>query len=271
MDINNLEMIGQGNTAEIYAYEGNKILKLFRDGMPKEAAANEYEKAVFIQTYIPNAPKADEFVKHDECYGIIYERVNGEDLIKVMIKSIPKINSYSRMLARVHREIHQSHVKADGDLLTKNKLTDDIEAAEAISDRQKERVISYLNQLPDGDSLCHFDFHPGNIMIQDQEPIVIDWMTACVGNPCADIARTYIILTYGELPSANYFVRKLISLFQKHVGKVYFREYLRLSQFDEQEIEKWLLPVAAARLREWIPDSEKKALLAFIDTKIASI
>jgi len=72
------------------------------------------------------------------------------------------------------------------------------------------------------------------------------------------------------LPNANYLVRKLVSLFQRHVGKVYYREYLKLSKLEEKEIEKWMLPVAAARLREWIPDSEKKALLAFISNKIES-
>jgi len=29
-----------------------------------------------------------------------------------------------------------------------------------------------------------------------------------------------------------------------------------------------MLPVAAARLREWIPDSEKEALLEFINQKM---
>jgi hypothetical protein len=36
-------LIGKGNTAEIYQWEENKILKLYYEYMPKEAANWEYE------------------------------------------------------------------------------------------------------------------------------------------------------------------------------------------------------------------------------------
>lgn len=39
----------------------------------------------------------------------------------------------------------------------------------------------------------------------------------------------------------------------------------------DAEMEKWLLPIAAARLREWIPQSEKKKLLKFIRKRIAKM
>lgn len=261
-------MIGQGNTAEIYEFETNKIIKLFRKGIPKEIAIYEYEKAIFIQTYINNAPKAYDFIENNSRCGIVYERINGKDLIKVMIKSFTRINYYSRMLAYIHMTIHKNVVKSDQDFSVKNKLISDIQAVDIMNDREKEYIMKYLVELSDGNSLCHFDYHPGNIMIQGKEPIVIDWMTACVGNSCADVARTYILLTYGELPNAGFFVRKLVSLLQKHVCKVYYREYLKRSKLNEKEIEKWMLPVAAARLREWIPDSEKKELIAYINKKI---
>lgn len=271
LNIDTLKMIGQGNTAEIYEFEKNKIIKLFREGISKEIAIDEYEKAVFIQVYINNAPHVYDFIENNSRYGIIYERINGKDMIMVMIKSIVKINYYSRMLAHIHMTVHKAIVNSEGDFTVKRKLTDDIEAVEVITDKNKKLLIEYLTKLPDGDSLCHFDFHPGNIMIEGKEPVIIDWMTACVGDPCADIARTYIMLSYGELPHASYFVRKFVSLFQRHICKEYYREYIKLSKFKEKEIEKWMLPVAAARLREWIPDSEKKALLAFINEKIKNL
>ena len=266
-----MKMIGQGNTAEIYKYGEDKIIKLFRKEIPKEVAALEYEKAVFVQTYVENVPKAYDFITENNRYGIIYDRIYGIDLIKIIIKSIGKINHYSRTLALLHMSIHQKKVKVNEEFSVKNKLRCDIEAVEALSYEQKEFLTQYLKELPDGEVLCHFDFHPGNIMIQGKEPIIIDWMTACVGNPCADIARTYLILNYGELPNGTYLVRKLVRLFQRHVGKIYYREYLKHSVFTESDIEKWILPVAAARLREWIPDSEKKILSNLVNEKMRTI
>lgn len=268
MDINNLKMIGQGNTAEIYEFEEHKIIKMFRQGISKEIAILEYNKALFIQSYINNVPKAYDFIENKGRYGIVYDKVNGKDMIRVMIKSIIRIDYYSRILAHNHIAIHNNLVNSEQDFTVKEKLVFDIKAVEVMTDEEKDFVIKYLTELSDGDSLCHFDYHPGNIMIQGKEPVIIDWMTACVGNPCADVARTYIILTYGELPNAGYFVRKLVTLFQRHVCKIYYREYIKKSKLKKKEIEKWMLPVAAARLREWIPASEKKALLAFVNQKM---
>lgn len=58
-----------------------------------------------------------------------------------------------------------------------------------------------------------------NIIIRNGKPIVIDWMTACIGDPLADVAR-------------------------------------------------WELPVAAARLREWIPEEEKRLLMDIVNKNL---
>ncbi len=267
MDIKSLKLVGQGNTAEIYEYEKDKIIKLFRNGITKEIAILEYEKAKFVQVYILNAPRVYDFLQLEDRFGIIYERIYGKDMISEMIKSITKINYYSKKLAHVHMGIHKNIVPYEEKYSLKDKLIYDIDAVEVISKEQKEALKRHIMELPDGESLCHMDFHPGNIMIQDDEAIIIDWMTACVGNPCADVARTIIMLTYGELPNANFFVRKLVMLFQRHVAKVYYSEYLKCKEISKEEVEKWMLPVMAARLREWIPDSEKRVLIALIKKK----
>lgn len=264
-------MIGQCNTAEIYAFEEKKILKLFRHGIPRELAVDEYEKALYIQSCIENVPKANEFSVYDDRYGIVYEKIAGKDMIRVMLQSILKINHYSRMLAHTHLEIHKTKLKPEQNFTVKERLKGNITAVEALDETKKKLLLDYLAELPDGDSLCHFDYHPGNIMFQDKEPIVIDWMTAGVGDPCADVARTCLLLSYGVLPNSGFVVKKLVAIFQRHVGKIYYQEYFRLSNVAEKDVEKWLLPVAAARLSEWIPEGEKEALLAIIDQWLKKI
>lgn len=258
-------MIGQGNTAEIYVFEEKKILKLFRQGIPRELAMDEYEKALYIQSFIKNVPKAYEFSEYGDRYGIIYEKITGKDMIRVMLQSILKINHYSQMLAHTHLEIHKTKLKPERNFTVKERLKGNIAAVEPLDETKKKLLLDYLAELPDGESLCHFDYHPGNIMFQDKEPIIIDWMTAGVGDPCADVARTCLLLSYGELPNTGFAVGKLVAIFQRHVGKIYYKEYLKLSNVAEKDVEKWLLPVAAARLAEWIPEGEKEALLAIIE------
>ncbi|MDE6303015.1 MAG: aminoglycoside phosphotransferase family protein, partial [Clostridia bacterium] len=129
----------------------------------------------------------------------------------------------------------------------------------------------YINTLSDGNALCHFDFHPGNVMIKDGEFCVIDWMTACNGNAVADAARTYLLLSYGELLYASLIVKLIAHIVEKHIGRIYLREYKKLTGTSDEEIKKWLLPLAAARLIEWIPKNEKKKLLKFVRKQLTKI
>lgn len=81
-------------------------------------------------------------------------------------------------------------------ITVKEKLKRDIETVSLLSLEEKQSVNEYLDTLPDGDSICHLDFLPDNIMIFNDQYFVIDWMTGCVGNPLSDVARTALILNH---------------------------------------------------------------------------
>jgi Predicted aminoglycoside phosphotransferase len=263
MEITKEQMIGQGNTAEIYRLDDNKILKLFRNGLYKGIIEKEYQNGIIIQNVLNCVPKVYEMVEINGRHGIIYEEVQGKDMLKIMLGSFWKINYYAKELAHYHLSI-QLPVKEP--LTTvKEKLEADLQNIDMLSDQNKEYIRKYLAQLPDGNMLCHFDFHPGNVMIAGEKMFILDWMTACSGDACADIARTCIMLKYGEVAHAPFLVRKMFSLIQHHIYRLYIKEYLKISYRSIDDINRWELPVAAARLREWISDNEKKKLLQLVN------
>lgn len=96
-------------------------------------------------------------------------------------------------------------------------------------------------------------------------------MTACIGNANADVARTSLILEFGELQHVNLFIKAAAHIFEKHVGNNYHKEYKRIAGISDYDIEQWILPVAAARLVEWITASEKSKLLRFVREKLSLI
>jgi len=59
--------------------------------------------------------------------------------------------------------------------------------------RLKSNALTALESIPKGSALCHFDFHPLNIMFKDDKYYIIDWINAKLSNPVMDIANTYII------------------------------------------------------------------------------
>ncbi len=265
-DISKFAMLNQGNTAEIYSYGDGKILKLFRDSMPFSLINKEYECGKAINAKLKNTPKVFDMVSYKSRYGIVCERITGGDMIGAMLGKIYKIRKYSRELAFLHSEIHNAQVDLPQNV--KETLRENIDFADLLTDSEKENIKSYISTLPDKNSLCHFDFHPGNVMIRDGALCVIDWMTACKGDASADAARTVLLLRYGEMKYGNPFLKAAVRIFKRYIGNIYFREYKKLTGITEYDTERWILPIAAARLSEWITDGEKEKLLKLIKEKL---
>ena len=102
--------------------------------------------------------------------------------------------------------------------------------------------------MPDGDRLCHGDFHLGNILLGQQEPVIIDWIDSSIGNPLADVARTSILALGMAATQPAGFSRWGIRV----MHSLYLLRYFLLCPGGQAEYRRWLPIVAAARLNEGI-------------------
>jgi len=249
-----------GRTAEVYAWEEGTVLKLYRDWCPASWVEREAHIArVVEQAGIP-APKPGEIVEVGGRRGILYERVDGPSMLKAMNQNPLKLIFFARMLARLHVEMHQCSA-ADSNLPSQRaSALLAIQHAGALGDDLRQKALQALETLPDGDRLCHGDFHPDNVLLTSRGPVIIDWMTAVQGHPAADVARTRLLLSLGDPPPGSAFSLRLILLGRS----LYVRSYLRYHQDRSPEtvrLSSAYLPVmAAARLNEEIAPEREKLL-----------
>ncbi|MFL0198773.1 phosphotransferase family protein [Clostridium sp. WILCCON 0269] len=131
----------------------------------------------------------------------------------------------------------------------------------------KKLDVLTFEELPDDNILCHGDFHPDNILITKDNSIIIGWMTATQGNPLADVARTSVIFKFGIILEKSYIEKKIINF----IKKKFYLEYINISGVDIEQIKEWELPIAAARLTEWIPENENSDILYFITKKMENL
>lgn len=261
-DRHTYQLIGQGNTAEIFLYGPGTVLKLFRDGFPESGVTKEWRVACAVQSVYGRTPKALQLVQCEERKGILYELADGQDLFHRIGSNPFLLLTIGKRLAKLHAEIHEKEIS--GILTVKEKLRQEIGWTVELSEREKQQIIDGLTRLPDQSRLCHFDFHPGNIMTTGRQTWVLDWLTACSGRPAADIARTCILLKYGEIRNGDRIARLVLRVTKMCAGRAYMRNILRRSGIARHEIEQWILPVAAARLSEWLTEHEKERLLKLI-------
>jgi aminoglycoside phosphotransferase (APT) family kinase protein len=256
------QLIARGRTAEVYAWQDHQVLKLFYDWCPAPWIKHEVDIGrILVNVAIPT-PKMLGTASLDGRQGILYERVDGPDMLSLLASRPWTLSRFARQFADLHSEIHQH--SGSGFSALRASLAGAIRASKILTQAEIEAVLSSLEQLPDGTALCHFDFHPGQVIVTAGGPVIIDWMTALQGEPAADVARTSILLTFGEVPGAGWLMRNITNLIKKEFKRAYLARYLEVRpDVSRQQVESWLLPVAAARLNEDIP-GEQGPLLKFI-------
>ena len=253
--------IGAGRTAEIYAWEPGRALKLFR---PEHAHDVEEEHAATRLAGERGAP-APEVFEIEEVEGrpgIVMERVDGESMMALMQRKPWRARGYSRQLAEMQWDLHQ--LPAEGLRDQKRELRHDIERGLALSEAERASVLDLLDRLPAGDRLCHWDFHPDNIIMTRRGPVIIDWVQAQVGNPVADFGRTTVLFAAATLPAhIHVWSRALLGRVRRYCMEAYAGRYRQLARPDAEERRAWRTVVCAARLYE-VANPEHDRLLAFV-------
>jgi uncharacterized protein (TIGR02172 family) len=250
--------IGVGRTAEVYAWGDDQILKLYRADMPREWVEHEARIGQIVADAGVHAPAIGDIVEVDGRLGIIYERITGPAMLDALAHQPWRLPSLARQFAQVHATMHTC---LRPELPSQHQsLSRAVEYAPGLDDGTRQRILAALDRPPDGESVCHGDYHPGNIILSPRGPVVIDWMTACHGNAVADVARTVLLLRIGALPEGTPLAQRVMTpLIRRAFLATHLKAYRALRSLSEVEIEAWLPILAAARLNEGI-DAEKTQL-----------
>ncbi|MBX5205596.1 aminoglycoside phosphotransferase family protein [Rhizobium sp. NZLR1] len=229
-------LLGVGKEAEVFAF-GELALKLYKPEVSKASSFREAAHLAVVERNGLSAPRVHAVNEYDGRWGVVMDRVQGPCLGDVMPSTdrMPMLNK----MARLHRQIHAC--PGHGLTSMKSRLAANIRRASLLDDALRERLIRQLHDLPDGDCLCHGDFHPWNVI----GDIVVDWLDACTGDPLADVCRTYVLSRHAAPELANDYVEA----------------YVSEAGIKAHDVFAWLSPVAAARLAEGVPDEEAELLL----------
>jgi tRNA A-37 threonylcarbamoyl transferase component Bud32 len=228
--------ISYGREAEVYAWDGDAVLKLYRPGY------NGYVAEASVLAALDGrgvAPALAGTVEIDGRHGLILERVDGVDMLAQLQRAPWRMLGLARTLADI--QILVNSVQAPVDI-------PDLTATLAM------RI----------DRLCHGDLHPGNVLVGNGRTSVIDWSGATHGVPEADYARTMLLLEQADpLPGTPLLSRGLLSAGRSLFARTYARAYRRHLPNQVGQVRSWAIVHAAARLTEGIEVEERK-LIAFL-------
>ena len=267
--LSDLKRIGEGREAEIFAWGEGSILRLMREPGSGDRADQQLDAMTTAWEAGVPVPAPGRRIDVEGRPGIVMERVAGPDLLTLMGRRPWTVPWVAKTLGTVHASMHE--VIGPSSLPTlRESLRERIIAAPALPEDVRARSLRVLEDLPDGDRLCHGDFHPGNLLRSPRGPVAIDWTLVSRGEPTGDFARQPLMLTLGEVPPGTHPVVRYGERYGRGIFlRLYMRTYKRLRPVDDANWSRWQVVQAAARFAERI-ESEYPALLRFLEAQIAS-
>ena len=233
INVDNAELLGAGANGRVYRVDEERIVKVYNKKIsnPPEKIRREQESA--RRAFVHGVPSAIPFelVRVGDELGMIYELVDAKTLGSVVHNNPEKLREYALSLSALMKKLHSTEMEKDTmpDARMTLRLWADIAAkSDYYTKDDMQRVYDLIDSIPMRNTFIHGDFHPGNIIVQNDELILIDMGDASVGHPVIDLLGTYQLMSLTPKKNPNVAMRYLGMTTEEAVKmwNMFIRDYL---------------------------------------------
>ena len=277
INIDNAVLLGAGANGRAYRLDDERIVKVYNKiSNPPEKIRREQESA--RRAFVHGVPSAIPFelVTVGDELGMIYELVDANTLGSVVHNSPEKLREYALRMSALMKKLHSTEMEKDTmpDARMTLRLWADIAAkSDYYSEEDMQSVYDLIDSIPVRNTFIHGDYHPGNIMVQNDELILIDMGDASVGHPVIDLLGTYHLLSLTPKKNPDVAMRYLGMTAEEAVRMwdIFIRDYLGTD--DDKavaELEESLISFALIRslggivFSDVIPEEKRRYFSALI-------
>ena len=193
MSVDGCKIIGQGAKGTVYRYNGDTIVKVYKnpDSLPDILNERKLARRAFVLG-IPTAISYD-VVRVGESYGSVFELLDAKSYSQLIVEDPANMEKYVGEYAELLRKIHSTKVEP-GDMrnIKPQILRWLSSAAKVLKPEQVEKLEKLINAVPEDLQMLHFDYHTNNVMSQNGETLLIDMDTLSYGHPIFELANVYI-------------------------------------------------------------------------------
>jgi aminoglycoside phosphotransferase (APT) family kinase protein len=149
-----LRLLASGRDTDVFAVDPERVLRRYRDGRDVTGEAEVMRHARRSGYPVPD-------VYATGTGEMVLQRLYGPTMLEALVRGTMPAEDAGAELARLLAWLHTVPARGTAD--------------------------------PDA-RLLHLDLHPGNVVLTDAGPVVIDWCNATDGPPTLDLAMTALII-----------------------------------------------------------------------------
>ena len=160
-------LLAAGQRAEVFEW-GPRVVKLCRSTGSKQVIFREAAINAAVEVLGLPVPAVWSVQQIDGRWGIVFDRVSGISFAEQMLADPAAIPQRLQILVRLQARIHAHVVDQFSSL--KGWMTRRITRTTLLEEPQRRILLNGLREMPDGDHLCHGDFHPRNVWARRRSP-----------------------------------------------------------------------------------------------------
>jgi uncharacterized protein (TIGR02172 family) len=240
VSVEGCELLGQGGNGSVYRLDEDKIVKVYKPWMKLEEIQREqsFARTAFVNG-VPSVIAYD-VVQVGDCLGVVFELLKSDTLGHAIAAHPEKLEEYVDQYVALAKTLHSTHVAPGTFTELRQVLHGRVpKLAQWCSQEEMDLLDSLIDCIPDSDTLTHNDLHPGNIMIQDGELVLIDMPEVTIAPPICDLVSIFrdMISAPKSTPDAiESSVGMGVDLIQK-TGYLFFMKYTGIT--DPKELEEY--------------------------------
>ena len=234
ISVEGCELVGEGGNGKVYRLDDDKIVKLYSDAsMDSVKREQEYARTALVNG-VPTVIPYD-VVKCGDNYGVVFELVKSDTLGHTISTHPEKMDELTDKYVELAKKLHSTHIPKGKITDVRDLLRNRLEGiAEWTTEEERKILAGIVDRMPESDTILHNDLHPGNIMIQDGEFVLIDLAEVTVGPKALDLAAIYRDMIAGARTRPDVTEKSLgmpVDMVEQ-IGRLFFVKYTGITDPD---------------------------------------
>lgn len=192
LSVEGCPILGEGSNGIVYRYDPETVIKVYRnpDALDEINRAQVLAKRALILD-IPTAIPFD-VVRVGDKYGSVFELLNAVSFSQIIKEDYNNKDKYIKIFADLLKQMHNTDVSHENLDDIKHFIVEVVSFLKPHLPKEDFEKLTYLVQnVPERKTMIHGDYHTNNLVMNKDEPLIIDMDTLSFGHPIFELGPIY--------------------------------------------------------------------------------